>query len=216
MNNHPTLDDYQWPTCTLCPRQLRPDEAGRIACRGCQDRTDGTLRKLPGPDGLYAKLATRLAPGRGSGGPVVSVTRSAPLPLLLEPLSLMARGGAVTFLQTWQIDWHDRLGWNHPRWQGDLQQQCDNAVRALRTNLAWAASSHPAFDDFARETAMLVRQCERQVTGERPERPVSVVCPCGTVLRITVSTPGVRCRGCDTQYARSEVLDLPLAQRAAA
>lgn len=214
MNNHPT-DTYQWPTCTLCPRQLRPDEAGRIVCRGCQDRTDGILRKLPGPDGLYAKLATRLAPGRGSGGPVVSVTRSAPLPLRLEPLSLMARGGVVTVLQTWLVDWHERLGWRHPRWQGDLQQQLDGVVRALRVNLDWAAASHPAFDDFARETAMLVRQCERQVTGERPERPVSVVCPCGTVLRITVSTPGVRCRGCDTQYARQEVLDLPLAQRTA-
>lgn len=214
MNDH--LDDYQWPTCVLCPRQLRPDELGRTACRGCQDRTDGILRKLPGPDGLYAKLATRLTPGRGSGGPVVSVTRSAPLPLRLEPLSLMARGGVVTVLQTWLVDWHERLGWRHPRWQGGLQQQCDNAVRALRTNIEWAASSHPAFDDFARETGQLVRQCEQIITGERPERPVSVACPCGTVHRITISTPGVRCRGCDTQYARQDVLDLPLAQRAAA
>mgnify|MGYP001596463951 CR=1 FL=1 len=216
MNDHISLDDYQWPTCGLCPRQLRHDELGRVACRGCQDRTAETLRKLPGPDGLYAKLATRLAPGRGSGGPVVSVTRAAPLPLRLEPLSLMARGGVVTILQTWQIDWHDRLGWRHPRWQGGLQQQLDNAVRALRTNLEWAASTHPAFGDFARETATLVRQCEQQITGERPERPVVVACPCGAVLRITVSTPGVRCRGCDTQYARHEVLDLPLAHRAAA
>ena len=212
---HPT-DTYQWPTCTLCPRQLRPDELGRIVCRGCQDRTDGTLRKLPGPDGLYAKLATRLAPGRGSGGPVVSVTRSAPLPVRLEPLSLMARGGVVTVLQTWLVDWHERLGWTHPRHEGSLQQQLDNTVHGLRTNLEWAASSHPAFDDFARETATLVHHCEQIITGERPERPVSVVCPCGTVLRITVSTPGVRCRGCDTQYARQEVLDLPLAQRMAA
>jgi hypothetical protein len=212
---HPT-DTYQWPTCTLCPRQLHPDELGRTACRPCQNRTDETLRKLPGPDGLYAKLATRLTPGRGSSGPIVSVTRAAPLPLRLEPLSLMARGGIVTILQTWLVDWHEHLGWRHPRWQGDLQQQCDSVVRALRTNLEWAATSHPAFDDFAREIAALVRQCEQQVTGERPERPVSVVCPCGTVLRITVSTPGVRCRGCDTQYARQEVLDLPLAQRMAA
>lgn len=41
-------------------------------------------------------------------------------------------------------------------------------------------------------------------------------CSCGTLLRVTVSTPGARCRGCNTQYGRSEVLELPLAARAAA
>jgi hypothetical protein len=128
----------------------------------------------------------------------------------------MARGGVVTVLQAWQVDWHELLGWPHPRWQGGLQQQLDNAVKALRANLDWAATEHPAFGDFTHETHSLVRQCERQITGERPERPIAVACPCGTVLRVTVSTPGSRCRGCGTQYARTEVLDLPLAERSAA
>ncbi|MEU9333147.1 hypothetical protein AB0D49_08275 [Streptomyces sp. NPDC048290] len=127
----------------------------------------------------------------------------------------MARGGVVTVLQSWLTDWHEHLGWRHPRWQGGLQQQLDQVVRALRTNLEWAASTHPAFGEFADEVHALVRQCERQITGERRERPISVNCPCGAVLRVTVSTPGARCRGCDTQYARTEVLDLPLAARAA-
>lgn len=213
MNHNP--DDYQWPTCSLCPRQLRPDELGRIVCRGCQDRTNDTLRQLPGPDGLYARLSTRLAPGRGSGGPVVSVTRSAPLPIRLEPLSLMARGGVVTILQTWQADWHERLDWPHPRCRGDLQQQLDNVVRALRVNLEWAASRHPAFADFAREVSGLVRQCEQQITGERRERPIAVLCAdpcCGRVLYVTVSTPGVRC-GCGVQYGREAALSLTLANR---
>ncbi|MFD4968946.1 hypothetical protein [Streptomyces sp. NPDC058424] len=119
-------------------------------------------------------------------------------------------------LQAWLVDWHEQLGWRHPRWEGDLQQQLDQVVKALRVNLEWAATDHPAFGDFAQEVSNLVRQCERQTTGERPERPVAVACPCGTVLRVTVSTPGARCRGCGTQYARSEVLELPLAVRAAA
>jgi len=89
-------------------------------------------------------------------------------------------------------------------------------VKALRVNLEWAAESHPAFAEFTHEVASVVRQCERQITGERPERTVSVACDCGTVLHVTVSTPGARCRGCGTQYGRGDVLDLPLADRAAA
>ncbi|MFJ5151376.1 hypothetical protein ACIQCF_07270 [Streptomyces sp. NPDC088353] len=216
MPETPDLAEYQWPTCAPCGRQLRHDELGRTACRLCQDRTDLALRQLPGPRGLYAQLATVLNPGAGRGEGRVTGSRTAPLPLRLEPLSLAARGGVVTVLQAWLIDWHELLGWRYPRWQGDLQQQLDQVVKALQVNLEWAATKHPAFGDFAQEVSSLVRQCERQTTGERPERPVSVACPCGTVLRVTVSTPGARCRGCSTQYARSEVLELPLAVRAAA
>ena len=213
---HDNLDTYQWPVCRSCPRQLRQDEIGRQACRCCQDRADEALRQLPGPDGLYAQLATRLTPGRGGDGPVVAVSRTPPLPLRLEPLSLMARGGVVTVLQDWLVDWHELLGWRHPRWNGNLQQQLDDVVHRLRVNLEWAASSHPAFDAFLLELTAQVRQCERQITGERKERPIAVACPCGATLRITVSTPGVRCYGCSTQYARAEVFDLPLATRNAA
>ena len=216
MHDQPTtLDGYSWPTCG-CGRQLRQDELERVACRLCQERADQALRQLPGGDGLYARLATVLVPGRGGDGTVVSASRTAPLPVRLEPLSLIARGGVVTVLQTWQIDWHEHFGWRHPRWNGDLHQQLDQVVHALRTNLEGAASTHPAFWEFTVEVAGLVRQCERQVTGERKERPIAVACPCGSILRVTVSTPGARCYGCDTQYDRSAVLDLPLAQRTAA
>jgi len=215
MHDQNSLDDYSWPTCG-CGRALRHDELGRTACRLCQERADTALRQLPGPTGLYAQLATRLMPGRGGDGPVVAVSRTPPLPLRLEPLSLMARGGVVTVLQTWQVDWHEHFGWTHPRWNGGLQQQLDEVVHALRINLEGAASSHPAFGEFTQEVTALVRQCERQITGERKERPIGVACPCGATLKITVSTPGVRCYGCSTQYARAEVLDLPLATRNAA
>ena len=217
MHDQPTTEpDYEWPACAGCIRPLRQDELGRPSCRLCQDRADTALRQLPGPGGLYAQLATRLTPGSSGDSVVVTASRTAPLPLRLEPLNLMARGGVVTILQTWQTDWHEQLGWRHPRWTGGLQQQCDEAVKALRNNLEWAASRHPAFGDFTQEITSLVRQCERQITGERKERPIAVACPCGAILRITVSTPGKRCGGCNTQYDRTEVLDLPLADRAAA
>ncbi|ELP67624.1 hypothetical protein STRTUCAR8_08571 [Streptomyces turgidiscabies Car8] len=209
------LNDYTWPACA-CGRQLRHDELARTACHLCQERADQALRTLPGPDGLYAALAGVLAPGSGGGAIRVASSRTAPLPLRLEPLSLTARGGIITVLQTWLVDWHEHLGWLHPRWEGGLQEQLDQAVKALRINLEWAATEHPAFVEFAREVSDLVRQCERQITGERAERPIAVACPCGTVLKVTVSTPGARCRGCSTQYGRTEVLDLPLATRTAA
>lgn len=204
--------EYQWPRCTCCSRDLRHDELDRVACRLCQDRADENLAGLPG---LYARLGDVLAPER-SGGPVVSGSRNAPLPLRLEPLSLMARGGIVTILQSWQTDWHEHLGWRHPRWQGGPEQQLADTVRALRNNLEWAASSHPAFSEFTYEVGSLRRQCERQISGERPERRIAVQCPCGGVLRVTVSTPGARCAGCGEQYAREDVLELPLAERTAA
>jgi hypothetical protein len=213
---HDNLDEYEWPVCACCPRQLRQDELGRQACRLCQEHADTALRQLPGPDGLYAKLATVLTPGAGSGIGHVSGSRTAPLPLRLEPLSLQARGGVVTVLQEWIVDWHEHLGWTRPRWNGDLQQQLDDVVHALRVNLEWAAANHPAFGAFLTDIGSQVRQCERQVTGERRERPIAVACPCGAVLKVTVSTPGARCYGCNTQYARGEILDLPLASRTAA
>jgi hypothetical protein len=200
--------------CLVCTRDLYDDETG--ACRPCTDRTDHNLRALAGPDGLYARLAASLRPGSSSGGPVVSGSRTAPLPVRLDPLSLAARGGVVTILQTWLIDWHDLLGYRHPRWDGDLQQQCDQVVDRLRVLLPWAAESHGAFDEFARELASLVRQCQTATGDERPPRRVPVTCTCGHILRVTLDTAGVRCPSCDAQYGHSEALQLPLAERRAA
>ncbi|MET7924764.1 hypothetical protein ABZT43_12360 [Streptomyces sp. NPDC005349] len=207
------LDDATAPHCTICHRGLFADELGHHACRPCTRRIDEHLAAIPG---LYARLSGALAPGSGSGGPAVSGSRTAPLPLRLEPLSLAARGGVVTVLQTWLIDWFELLGFRHPRWEGGLQDQCDDVVDRLRINLPWAAASHPAVDEFAREISQLRRQCETQVTGERPPRRVRVACPCGQPLAFTLDTLGLRCPNCQTQYGHSELLSLPLAERAAA
>jgi hypothetical protein len=190
------LDDAPAPACTICLRALYENELGHQACRPCTDRVDHNLRSLAGPEGLYARLTHHLRPGSSNGGPAVSGSRTAPLPVRLEPLSLAARGGVVTILQTWLVDWHDLLGYRYPRWEGDLQQQCDQAVHRLRTLLPWAA--------------------EAATGGEKPPRRVPVQCGCGQILRVTLDTAGVRCPACETQYGHSEALQLPLAERRAA
>jgi len=205
------------PRCTCCGSLLFADELGRQACLRCQQRADANLAALPGPDGLYARLRGALVPGRGSGGPAVSGSRTAPIPARLEPLSLSARGGVVTILQTWQADWHDHLGFTHPRWTGGLQEQCDQTVAALRNNLPWAASSHPAFEEFYAEVRQITAACRGQITGERPERRVTLACAdCGGPLSVTLSTPGKRC-SCGRQYGFTELRALrPIADRRAA
>lgn len=67
--------------CLICHRDLFADELGRFACRICVDLVDQHLRALAGPTGLYARLSAQLAPGAGNGGPAVSGSRTAPLPL---------------------------------------------------------------------------------------------------------------------------------------
>ncbi|RZF06001.1 hypothetical protein [Streptomyces albidoflavus] len=195
--------------CVVCLSDLWQDEAGRLACRRCTDRISDDLAALPG---LYSQLGGALMPGSGAGGPAVSGSRTAPLPLRLAPLSLAARGGVVTVLQTWLVDWHEALGYRHPRWEGDLIGQCRQAVARLQLLLPWAAEEHPAIDEFAAEVRQLRRQCVAQVTGERPVRTVAVACPCGATLRITLDTLGRRCV-CGEQYGREALLGLPLAER---
>ncbi|GAA2192782.1 hypothetical protein [Streptomyces bangladeshensis] len=201
-------------TCIVCPAALYDDE--QQTCRPCTERVAANLAALAGPQGLYARLSASLHPGSGSGGPAVSGSRTAPLPLRLGPLSLAARGGVVTILQTWLVDWHETLGYTHPRWDGDLQQQLDQAVGRLRNLLPWAAAEHGAFQEFAFEVASLVRQCQTATGGERGARSFGVTCECGATLKITIESPGKRCLACGSQYDRQQLLRLQLAARRAA
>ncbi|WP_109000808.1 hypothetical protein [Streptomyces rishiriensis] len=202
--------------CTVCHSDFYEDELGHQACRPCTERVDAALRALAGADGLYSRLSDSLRPGSSSGGPVVSGSREAPTPVRMGPLSLAARGGVVTILQTWLVDWHEALAYRHPRWSGDLQQQCDQVVNRLRVLLPWAAEAHPAFEEFALEVYQLRRQCEAATGGERPARRFGVICECGTILRITLESPGKKCDACGAQYALQELRKLPMAERRAA
>lgn len=212
------MDDTaaEGPRCTSCTRALWDGELTHQGCGVCLRRTDDNLAALAGPRGLYAQLATALTPGSNGGdGGRVSGSRHAPLPIRLEALSLAARGGVVTVLQTWLADWHELLSFTYPRAEGGLQQQCDQAVTRLRANLPWAAEHHPAWAEFAGEVRQLATACKRQATGEKPERQIAVVCRCGSILRFTLSTDGRRCT-CGQQYGWAELRQLPLAERSAA
>jgi hypothetical protein len=218
------------PCCTICRRPLYADELGRYACRPCTQRVDQNLRTLAGPpiyqgqrserklvSGFYAALSDRLTPGRGGDGACVSGSRTAPIPVRLDVLNLMTAGGPVLGpLETWVRDW-ETYGRAELREAGTLQQRVDHAVGTLRFNLEWAATRHAAVDEFAREVGLIHRQCEGQVSGERPPRRVPVACPCGQTLRVTLDTDRARCPGCSTEYGHSELMNLPFAgQRAAA
>lgn len=229
----PADDQAPAPLCTSCHKPLRDTEhradgTPYQGCTPCRRRVDADLAALAGEptyehghiiSGLYAALGDILAPSGGGDGGRVSGSHTAPLPIRLEPLSLAAHGGVLTILQTWQIDWHDRLGKLHPRWQGGLQQQLDDTALQLRRNLLWAAADHPAWAEFAHEMRKITTACRTQVTGERTERRITVVCTtigCGGLMRLTVSTSGARCATCGTRYGRTEALRLPIAQRTAA
>lgn len=202
--------------CLICHRDLHADDTARYACRHCTERVDRQLRELAGPRGLYARLGTRLTPGSGSGGPAVSGSRNAPVPLRLDVLTLLTAGGPVLGpLETWVRDWEAR-GRATMDEAGTLQRRVDHAVGTLRFNLEWAVTAHSAFDEFAREVSLMHRQCSVRVEGEKPPRVIPVACPCGAVLRVGLDTPGARCYGCQTQYGHSEVLRLPMAERRAA
>ncbi|WP_406325209.1 hypothetical protein [Streptomyces niveus] len=210
------LDEALEPRCTICTRALYADEINRYACHPCTRRCDEQLLELAGPRGLYAKLGSHLAPGSGSGGPAVSGSRNAPVPLRLDVLNLLTAGGPVLGpLETWVRDWEAR-GRAELNEAGTLQQRVNHAVGTLRFNLEWAATNHPAFDEFAREVSLMHRQASVHVAGERPPRAIPVACPCGAILRVGLDTPGVRCYGCGEQYGHAEVLRLPVAERRAA
>ncbi len=201
------------PVCTICMYGLRDGERDRLACRICQDRGTMMLHALPG---LYDQLGDLLEPGSGRGDGRVSGTRGAPLPCSLHVLDLRARGGLVTVLAEWEAAVRDELGYEAPPFRGDLRQTLAGTVTFLVANAPWIYSSFSAAADLHREIRALHSHAERLVTGEQTERRVTVRCGCGQPMRVTLTTPGRRCTGCGTQYGHAEVLQLPLADRAAA
>ncbi|MDX3353925.1 hypothetical protein PV703_11505 [Streptomyces sp. ME01-24h] len=209
------MTDEHTPACVICHRDLYASELGRYACRPCEQRIDRDLHQLAGPAGLYARLCLRIQPGRrGGDGPSVSRSTGSRMPLNEHVLSLTANGGIVSTLELWVEDWAS-CGLAQVGAGGRLQHRLDTAVHTLRLNLPRAVIRHAAIDDFAEEVSRARRQAEAAITGERQERPVHVVCPCGRILGFTVSTNGKSCR-CGTDYTRDELFNLPLADRAAA
>lgn len=205
------MDTAAPAVCAACHRPLPAWDLPRFACQGCAQRASDQLNWLPG---LYKLLDA--APSAGS--PLVGARHGAAgsrPPLDLGVVDLTGRRGIVLpVLAGWVRDWADRRREHGPDWPADEQGQITAACRYLRWNLDWAARQHPAVDEMLREIGDVYRQVYGAATGERGERRVGVVCRCGTVLRVTVSTGGATCAGCGMQRGRAEVLALPLAGRA--
>jgi hypothetical protein len=204
----PAVNDTpaSWP-CEICRRPSVP----RVH-PGCQDRLDDNLAQLPA---LYRALADALAPAR-RGGDGRTGSRTAPLPVNEHVLDLRARGGIEGVVASWERDARELLGWAPAPFRGSIEQAIDGAVSFLRANTGWFCEQHPAVYEYAQDIRRLRAECDAILGGERPPRRIPVACPCGTVLRVTLDTPGRQCGGCGQQYGHAEVLGLPLAERNAA
>ncbi|MFG2352620.1 hypothetical protein [Streptomyces sp. NPDC048521] len=208
------MNDAPTQQCTVCATGLYDTE--QQTCRPCTERVAANLLALAGPEGLYARLSDSLHPGSGSGGPAVSGSRTAPLPVRLEVLNAMTeRGPVLGPLEGWVRDWeqHGRATVDET---GTLQQRLDHAVGTLRFNLNWAAANHPAFADFADELWVIVRRCRTAAGEEKPPVKVPVACHCGQILRVSLDMDHVDCRRCQTRHGHAEMLRLTPTRRAAA
>lgn len=190
--------------CVLCGRRAKTVHAD------CVEALDNRLLSIPG---LYAELAIALQPGR-AGGEHVSGTPTPALPLRIEPLSLLCRGGIVTILATWETDWRERRGLSERPARAGREQLLDggrvlvDVVDFLHTHLEWAARSHPAVDEFAGEIGDIISAC-RLALSARSDLRVIGQCPadlgdrtCGRVLIADPYAYVIRCDRCRTEWPR--------------
>lgn len=199
--------------CLICRRDLRDYEAGRYSCLICQDRGIAMLRAMPG---LYDQLGDLLQPGSGQEGGRVSGSKTAPLPCSTEILNLRSRGGLVTILASWEDAVRDELGYTAATFRGDCRQTLIGVVAFLAGNAPWIYSSFQAVDEMHDELRRYHGQARALAIGERPPHRFGVICTCGTILKITLETPGKKCDQCGEQYGLRELRHLPLAERRAA
>jgi hypothetical protein len=190
--------------CTICRRPLDPQRE-QYRHQRCADRLRTDLTELPG---LYALMGAVLAPGTAGGGARVSGTRTAPLPVRLEPLSLRARGGIITILATWEVDWRDLRGLTDAQ-RGIGARDLSAIVLWLRAHLPWAIENHAAVDEFAAEVRDIGRQC-RAAAGLLPNMMRIGCCPaligdeaCGAALHADPQAEEIRCRRCRTSWPRA-------------
>lgn len=219
---HPHDDQHPANRCTHCPRLLHATEHGRHACRICEDRARTQLGAMPG---LYDQLGDRLTPGSTTtnSSPVSGATRTAPLPVALQPLNLRGPGGIVTELQGIEDAWRQALGWTVAPFRGNLRQTLDHVVPFLSNNLTWACDR---YEDVAADLDTIGRlhgQAAGTVSGNRP-RLIRVVCralyddgyECGAELRIDINRYAANCQSCGTTWGREEWVALYEATRAQA
>lgn len=206
-NHDDQQDAYR---CTHCSRLLFADELERFACRVCEDRAGGYLRSLPD---LYADLGQALRPGATASeqGVRVAASKSAPLPVALQPLNLRGPGGMVTLLRDVEDAWRKTLGRTKATFAGDHEQTLAAVVMFLRINLQAVCERYEFVADDLDVISSVYWQARNAVTGHRP-RLIPVICrslvdeekECGSQLRVDINRASVKCAACGTRWGRDE------------
>lgn len=224
MNN--IAADYSWPTCEACGHELWASEAGRRACRPCEEKTGKRLAEL---SGLFRQLNTTASLMRGARkvGAATSGSRTPPIPPRLEVLSLVAAGGVSTRLRDIEDAWRKALGWTVAPWRGNPAEAVPEHAKFLTNNLPWACDAYDSIGQDIDELRRLHSECTAALTGEhRPGRVNIGLCPtvddetgsrCNTQLTASAANPRIQCGNCRTEWPDMAAWrDLRQAQEAAA
>lgn len=203
-------------TCGLCERELHGDHAGHHLCRGCTSGTEERLARIPG---LYGTLAGFLLPAGRRPELGRTPAAQAGLPVVEPVLVLRGPGGMVGVLEDWRSALHADLGWTPPVPRGNTADRITRAVRGLRDNLLWIASSWPMAGAFAEELRDLERDILRIVDPPEPTLTLGE-CPallpdghiCQAILRVPAGTADVSCGWCGTRYPPTSWLALASGQ----
>jgi hypothetical protein len=213
-----TLDDYQWPACAACQRDLWQAEYDRKACRPCEEKAVDRLAEL-GP--LFKRLDTTAALMKGgrrvSSGPTGS--RIPPLPLNVVVLNLAAAGGVATRLQAIEDSWRQALGWTiAPRtdgrtvfapWRANPARDVPERIEFITNNLLWACSSYDSVGDDLEEIRRLHSETTAALSPDpQPGRVRVGHCPvrddngerCCQPLTATAANHRIHCGGCGARW----------------
>jgi hypothetical protein len=224
MPDTPTpYDSNQEPEtrCVHCPRLLHFDELSRWACRICEDRAGEQLTEI---HSMYGQLRGKLVPALSTAdnaGHVTGATRSAPLPVSLGALDLIAPGGIATKLQSIEDDWRKTLGWTVAPFRGNAEQTLESVIPFLRNNLPWACSMYEDVSEDLKLIGILHRRTDAVIHGQREARVPVGYCPtvsdsgevCGEGLRVSPWALQIRCNGCGTSWHRDQWLRLGAVMR---
>lgn len=207
MYDHSTpLDEYSWPTCTACGRELWTAEAGRIACRPCEDKTATRIAELPG---LFRQLDTTASLMRGARRPGAGGgSKTPPIPPRLEVLALVGPGGVAARLSAVEDSWRAALGWTVAPWRGSPAQSVPHLAGFLTNNLLWACSSYEEVGQDIDDLRRLHGECAALVNDERrPGRVQIGNCPvrvgdgwCWTPLTARADSHRIHCTACDSRW----------------
>lgn len=220
MHDHPTLEGYEWPTCTApgCGRELWTAEMDRLVCRICEDKTAGRIVELPV---LFRQLDTTAALMRGArriggGGPG---TKSPPIPPRLEVLDLVApAGGIAARLRVMEDSWRTALDWAiepdsdgnriFASWRINPAEAVKRHAKFLADNLLWACGGYESVGQDIEAVRKLHSECAAIVTDERKPGRVQIgLCPvqlddglCRQQLTASAASHRVRCSACGSRW----------------